>query len=360
MPSGTLVIISSNISQMAYNENHTITTRLSYTETVVATCFYAFISLTAVFGNLLVMVAVKTTRNLQFTSNYLLANLALADFLQGALSLPLRLYELLKSGLNLRAFCPIAIPVSIVFGGTSNLNILFISVERLVAIRWPYLYYTHVTTRRVVALILTGWVSMVFVAILPAVGWGGIQPQTVHVKFCRFPTFLTEKYITLLYLFIHVVPITVVIFLYSFLLRISCSHVGRIHAQEVSIGKKHSSTSLESQSARRVDLKNSTNKQCLSQKIRKTARQVKAMKTVFVVVGFFIILVAPIVAIDVIEMLGGPKAPMSVIKVTVCMIYANQSVNVFIYAGFNSDYRKAFKRIISNVLTFVLNLITNK
>ena len=76
------------------------------------------------------------------------------------------------------------------------------------------------------------------------------------------------------------------------------------------------------------------------------ARQRKATRIVAAVVGCFILLVVPIIIIDIVEMLRGTVVPASVVKTTVLMIYANHCVNVFVYAGFNSDYRKTFKKLI--------------
>ena len=346
----------SNTSQIDYKKSESSTSRTIDTETVITACFYAIIAISAVCGNLLVMIAVKTTHSLQFTSNFLLANLALADFLQGAVSLPLRLYELLSPCLDLITFCPVAIPCSILFGGTSNLNILFISIERFIAIRWPYMYYTHVTTKSVVAVILFSWISVGVLALLPALGWGRVLPNPVLVQSCRFPSFLTGEYITALYVFVHVIPIVTVIFLYGFLLRVSCFHARKIHAQEVRAQVKYSS-SCNLQSVTASDAQNSTNEENPLPRRGQTARQMKALKTVSVVVGVFIVLVVPIIAIDVVEMLGSPKAPNVLIKITVCMIYANQGVNALIYAGFNNDYRKAFKKIISNKVSCVTSTI---
>ena len=58
-------------------------------------CLYAVISFIAVFGNLLVITAVCRDHTLRsYTSNYFLANLAVADFFQGLIAIPLRILEI--------------------------------------------------------------------------------------------------------------------------------------------------------------------------------------------------------------------------------------------------------------------------
>lgn len=64
----------------------------------------------------------------------------------------------------------------------------------------------------------------------------------------------------------------------------------------------------------------------------------------------------PIVTIDIVEMLTATVLPEAVVKIAVVMIYANHSVNVFVYAGLISDYRRAFKRILKKMCVNVFRL----
>ena len=64
---------------------------------------------------------------------------------------------------------------------------------------------------------------------------------------------------------------------------------------------------------------------------------------VAVLVCLFLILVAPITTIDVIETLGNLSVPPYLSKTAVCLIYLNTAVNVFVYATFNGAFREAFK-----------------
>ena len=65
-----------------------------------------------------------------------------------------------------------------------------------------------------------------------------------------------------------------------------------------------------------------------------------------ILIGVFILLVLPIVVIDVVEMWEQPSAPPIVVNIAICLIYANSGVNVFIYAGWNAEYRRNFHRIL--------------
>ena len=304
---------------------------------------FVVISLTSMIGNTLVLMAVCTNRRLWITSNYLLAALAVPDFFQGAISIPLRLVEILVTDHDhdLRKFCQVAIPLSAVFGGTSNLHILLITIERFVAIRWPFFYFGWIArTKFALGGAGIAWLMLSVYSLLPVIGWGARQPLG-HVTFCRFPLFLTQEYIMLLFIFAHAIPILAVAFLNMFILRASILHEGRIQVQ-VNTAQLNSDINTDLHTFQQ----NPTSSQNSRRFLTDSLKQRKATRIVVMVVGVFIVLVVPIIIIDVIEMVEGPLAPPLLVKIAVLMIYANQCVNVFLYAGCNSDFRKTFKRII--------------
>jgi len=318
-------------------------------ETVLFAMFYIVISITATLGNLLVMLAIYSTNSLHTTSNYLLANLALTDLLQGLIGMPLRAAETIITHHDIRSLCQLSIPVSILFGSTSNLNILFISIDRFVAIFVPYFYLRAITPRVVISVVVTSWIFMIAFAFAPTAGLGGLVPSG-RVLMCRFPAFLSQAYITTLYFIVHFIPITTVVFIYGFILKASLRHARRIHIQQTAATGNQSVSVVENptistvQDQRTNDYKNA-------------AKQRKAARLVSYILGFFILLVSPIIIVDVIEMLGGPKAPGQFVKVAICMIYTNHCVNVFVYAGCNRDFRKAFINILKNVRNCICNCL---
>lgn len=314
-------------------------------ETALFGTFFIVISVVATVGNLLVMIAIYSNNSLRTTSNYLLANLALTDFLQGLISVPLRVAETVIISEDIRTLCQVAIPVSILFGSTSNLNILFISIDRFVAIFVPYFYLRKVTPQVICLIIISVWVFMLMFSLAPLTGLGGQTPEG-PVTICRFHFFLSQTYITVLYVIVHAIPIITVILIYGFILRASLRHARQIHIQESAgiqsnaAGDEPTTVSMASQNPTTSARKN-------------IAKQMKAARIVSYVLGFFIVLVAPIVVVDVVEMLGGPQAPKQFVKLAVCMIYTNHCVNVFVYAGCNQEFRKAFLKILSQFRNFI-------
>ena len=320
-------------------------------ETFVISALYFAIALISVFGNILVILAVYTNGRLQTTSNYLLVALAVPDFFQGAVSLPLRLVEVLKAERDHQSFCRASIHVSTLFGGVSNIHILLIAIERFISICWPYFYCSWITTKCALLGVGVTWLTMFIFSLLPVVGWGAREPRN-SVTFCRFPAFLTQEYISFLFVFVHVIPIITVTFLNVFILRASLDHARRIGVQvAASIYNSRTEGNSEFNSEKVAEARK-----------RKTeaARQRKATRIVAAVVGSFILLVVPINIIDFVEMFTGAVVPVPVVKTAVLMIYSNHCVNVFVYAGFNSDYKKTFKKIVLKGINFVRGRGTNE
>ena len=312
--------------------------------TIAIAASLALISLIAVFGNALVLTAIYVNNNLRTTGNFFFANLALSDLLQGGIAIPFRLVELVYARPNHSAFCPISIALSILFGGSSNLNVVFISIERFIGVRWPFLYYTYMTTKGFfLAVIIFAWVSLAIFASLPLFGWGDVKSQ--GATFCRFPLFLTADYITALYALIHIIPICIIVPLYIFILRASLKSIRRIHSQEESVRTQKRRKRETATNDFEMEDTDANVPRIRKRQITEAARQRKSAKTVCLIVGMFILLIMPIVVIDIMEMAGGPTVPTLAIKIAVGMAYANHCVNVFIYAGCNGDYKKTFTKI---------------
>lgn len=313
--------------------------------TAIIVTILILISILSVFGNALVLAAIYMNYNLRTVGNFLFGNLALSDFLQGAIAIPCRIAELLYADCNFRRlFCPASIALSILFGGSSNLTILFISVERFVGVRWPFLYYSFITTKFVFTVITFTWVSLAIFASLPLFAWGGLTNYQANL--CRFPLFLTSNYITALYLVLYIVPMCIIVPLYTFILKASLKSIRKIHIQELSVRTP----------AARVNEIDVEETDATAPRVRRTtdqaARQRKSAKTVSLVVGLFIILIMPIVVIDIVEILGGPKVSFLVIRIAVGMAYANHFLNIFIYAGCSGEYKQAFAKILSRLRSY--------
>ena len=125
--------------------------------------------------NLLVIIAVKTRRELKKNSNILLSSVALTDLLVGAVSMPLSISLdtlVIRSVLEVDIICTIdAIGVSLMYTvcGASCLHLVLIAWERYVAIvKWKD-YKAVVTRGRINKYTRVAWLLTVLLVVLPAV-----------------------------------------------------------------------------------------------------------------------------------------------------------------------------------------------
>ncbi|RMX53815.1 hypothetical protein pdam_00000438 [Pocillopora damicornis] len=247
-----------------------------------------------VLGNALVLTAIYTNYSLRNVGNALFGNLAVSDFLQGGIAIPCRIVVLLQPNSYFSmSMCRASIALSILFGGSSNLNILFISIERFIGVRWPFLYYSFVSAK---------------------------------------------DYIAAVYLLINILPSVIIASLRS---------IQKIHIQERSVRSSVRTCNQEDNGD--IWETDGTAPQVRKNKATEAARQRKSAKTVSLIVGLFIVLIMPIVILDIVDMCGGLKVSPLVVRITVGMAYANHCVNVFVYAGCNGDYKRAFAKILSRI-----------
>ena len=126
--------------------------------------------------NVLVIVAVKTSPRLKTNHHILLASLAGTDLLTGAISQPLliaeEIYLLKGSSLNSYSFCFLR-NVSAITGMTTVIaslqHLALLSIERYLAITYPFKYLELITELRLTASVVTVWAVATLLTVLTSV-----------------------------------------------------------------------------------------------------------------------------------------------------------------------------------------------
>lgn len=125
-------------------------------------------------GNVLVCLAVSTSRHLHRTSSCFVVALAVTDLLLGLLVLPLSATLELRSGrwpLG-GTICNIYLSVDVTLGTASIFTLLAISVDRYLAISSPLRYSTRLTPARATAAVVVIWILSLTLAFAPIhMGW---------------------------------------------------------------------------------------------------------------------------------------------------------------------------------------------
>lgn len=111
--------------------------------------------------NLSVLVAIWKTPALHKPSQILLANLALTDFLIGAVYCPLAAISIAVADRWKNVYCIsqiLATSFSYCFSGVNLLTLAYISIDRFLAIRIKFTYRNVVTNKRLIRILLGGWI----------------------------------------------------------------------------------------------------------------------------------------------------------------------------------------------------------
>ena len=308
--------------------------------------FMAFISVTGAFTNVMVILSIFANQNLRTKTNCIVFNLAVSDFFVATIAIPLRLLEEISTSKSTLIPCNIVLAFTVLFDGVSRLNIVLISFDRFIAVRFPFLYEKHASKSAIIIVIVFFWTLMgVFaISLLSGVGLVTGKEQTskeVTLKasnICLLSTTLSKAAVLTFTIGFCLVPILIVVPTNCYLLKKSCWHLRKIYDLHKSLHANYNNDGSENARKQSLD---------------SVFRQRKKAKMVAVLVCLFLVLVAPITIIDVIETLGNLKVPLFLSKTAVCMIYLNTSVNVFVYAAFNVAFREAFHGICVQCKAFV-------
>ncbi|CAK8694290.1 unnamed protein product [Clavelina lepadiformis] len=116
-------------------------------------------------------------------------SLALADLCVGIIAIPFAILTKLGHPHNEPYACVAVLSLIMVPTQTSIFNLMAISVERYLAIRFPRMHYTKVTRKKAFITIIVIWITSCFIGLLPLLGWNNMS------HFSNFPAHsINDKY----------------------------------------------------------------------------------------------------------------------------------------------------------------------
>lgn len=296
----------------------------SRTYILTSTVLLGFLIPVIVIGNALVILAFATTRHLRTTTNYFVFSLAVADILVGSLSLPIFTMAINKGLTKHATVKQLWTAVDIITAVASIVNLMYISIDRYVCIQYPLRYHTLMGRSKVVVVITASWLYGVFNYSLVMLTYKSERPRPGVMLAITLMTF--------------VVPLGVIIVMYTKVGKIALSHRIRMKALE-------ERNDTEAQSRK--------NKGTIS-----LLKELKATRTLAVVigafvlcwVGYFVILLRTSICNEW-RSLNCSRLGNEVVASIQWIKYFNSSLNPFIYAVMNRDMRRTFKRFVRGKLT---------
>uniref|UniRef100_A0A3B3X868 G-protein coupled receptors family 1 profile domain-containing protein n=1 Tax=Poecilia mexicana TaxID=48701 RepID=A0A3B3X868_9TELE len=184
----------------------------------VVAFFVIVIGALGIIGNALVMFAFYSNKKLRKLPNYFIINLAVSDFLMAFTQSPIFFVNCLYKewmfgdiGCKLYAFC------GALFGISSMINLLAISIERYLAITRPLQTMQWGSKRRTIFVIFLIWFYSLAWSLAPLVGWSSYIPEGLMTS-CTwdYVTYTTanRSYTMMLCCFVFFIPLGIIFFCY--------------------------------------------------------------------------------------------------------------------------------------------------
>ena len=317
-------MLSNNSSS---NLVHSYAVSIGKVETICYEMVLILLITLTLFGNSLVCLACWRFRNLRSLTNYFVCSLSIADFLVPVLRV---VYIIISLFVGKWVFgtvwCRASSMCGVLLCGASILHLSAISVERLIAIRWPLTYSSKITPRRTVCILVYIWLQSITLSLLPMTGLAEHRFNP-HIVECEINWMQQPTLTILLMVFYFFVPMTIMLVAYVLIFKEVRRNTRRLSSIEPS--GSHSSRSSKAKSVFKKEL--------------------KAVKILAVVIGVFFIMWMPYFVTTTIRGFSNDSALSPTVQRTVITLaYANSCCNFVIYACMNVQFRMAFLQLIKN------------
>ncbi|XP_055524240.1 dopamine receptor 1 isoform X3 [Wyeomyia smithii] len=317
--------------------------------------FLSIVIFLSVAGNILVCIAIYTERSLRRIGNLFLASLAIADLFVASLVMTFAgVNDLLGYWIFGAQFCDTWVAFDVMCSTASILNLCAISLDRYIHIKDPLRYGRWVTRRVAIGTIVVIWLLAALVSFVPisldlhrdkrdetdtSLIINGVKYETCALD-------LTPTYAVVSSCISFYVPCIVMIGIYCRLYCYAQKHVKSIRA----VTRPGEISEKRYRSIRRP--KPNKNKLKLRQLAAHASSPYhvsdhKAAITVGVIMGVFLVCWVPFFCVNIIAAFCKTCIGPQTFKVLSWLGYSNSAFNPIIYSIFNTEFRAAFKRILT-------------
>nr|WAB24747.1 rhodopsin [Haliotis discus hannai] len=288
------------------------------------------VGITGVIGNLIVIYIFSKTKGLRTPSNMFVVNLALSDLIFSAVNgFPL----LSISAFNKRwMFGKIACELYGLTGGIFGLmsinTLAMISIDRYFVITRPFSAMKNMTQRRAFLMIVGVWIWSIIWAVPPIFGWGAYIPEGFQTS-CTFDYLTRNDHFTSYFICLYVcgfcVPVLIILFCYTFIIRAVSNH----SKEMVKMGKNLGAN----------DPRN-------SQSDNETSAEMKIAKVSLMIFCMFMLSWMPYATVGLIAQFGNPMLVTPYVsEIPVMFAKASAMHNPIIYALSHPKFRNALNKL---------------
>ncbi|XP_068715900.1 D(1) dopamine receptor-like [Montipora foliosa] len=289
--------------------------------------FYIIVMIVTILGNSLVCIAIYVDRRLRSPTNWFIASLAVSDLLYASAGLPFRILSNVTA-IQYVWICKAWIWLDMACAAASIANLAVISVDRYLKITKPFDYHRKMTNRRSFLAIGGVWLFAATLATLSIIAWPG--ERGVNLSRYGYCTNTNKTFYTVANIVAFLFPLIVLVTCYSMILRTAWIQFTKMQHMNVNFSNKED-----------------------RRKQKSVRQEFKATKTLAIVLLTFTFCWAPFFIVFTIEQydrsLVSPIPQVLFNLIFLILPNLNSTLNPFIYAYFNIEFRRAFKKIIVSI-----------
>ena len=324
-------------SPVATEPDISLETDLSRGERITIAVINLMVAVLGIFGNLLVIVSVITSRKLRTANNALILNLAISD-LTVCMCIPWNMANLISGECIVSGtFCSLLGFVFLTSVGTSTISLMFIALNRCCLITGSFKFLRRKITLAMALMVALTWIIPFVICGIPFYTDLGEIGYDYTFSMCLWITSdpSSTTFTIILVSVCGIIPITLAAFFYLKLFLFIRSHNRKIQDSiRLPENSKGTSNDGDSKTGQQIESPLTSQQQMIFN------RQVKVTKNLFIVVCVFGITLLPT---SVVCFLSYPSARLLVCTVT--FLLCNCCLNPIIYSK-NPELRKTMANLI--------------